>query len=128
MKLSDVHEAYYGASGTASGIVRNLALAGIALVWVLREEAKTKVVPGALVVPALLIVAALLLDLLQYAVSTATWGLYGLCKENQGVTAEKEFLAPRAINWAPLILFWAKLTTMIVGYVLLLRYLLVKYV
>ena len=69
---------------------------------------------------------ALVFDFLQYLVATAIWGIFSRTKENQGVTADETFQAPHKINWPAMAFFWLKATTIIIGYVELLKYLFTK--
>jgi len=124
MKLKDARELYYFFSGKTSDIVRQLGLAGVAIVWLFKVDiAGAPKVPEAMVVPLALIVAGLTLDLLHYAVATCLWGFLQRHKENAGTTDDDEFLAPRQINWPALVLFALKIVFIGAAYVLLLRHL-----
>lgn len=125
MKLENVREYYEYFSGKISDIVRQLGLAGIALIWVFKTEVAGKqVIPADLMTSAKLIVMALGLDLLHYITGTIVWGSYNSIKERQGIKQDKEFLAPRKINWPALFFFWTKIFTMLAAYVYILRFLL----
>jgi hypothetical protein len=111
-------------SGKASDIVRQLGFAGIALVWIFKtDQAGRFLVPSDLFLPATLIVVGLSLDLLQYILGTAAWGIYNSVKERSGTIQTDEFLAPRWINWPALVCFWGKIIVMGVAYVFLIRFL-----
>lgn len=128
MKLKDARDAYYEASGAASGIIRTLALASIGLVWVLREDAKASKIPQELWLPALLTVISLGCDLMQYLVKTASWGIYHRCMEKRDdINEESEFEGPIHLNWGPLVLFWGKAAAMAGAYAFLLAYILGRY-
>lgn len=67
--LLDWLDDYHEHTGTISGIVRNLALALVAIVWLFKNDQKTgSIIPLELVWPLCLIVLALILDLSQYGV------------------------------------------------------------
>jgi hypothetical protein len=78
VKLSTAREAYYSASGTASTITRQLALAAVAIIWLLSGGLnRSKIhLTNVLLWASLLVIAAMFFDLLQYvwtAVSFAVW-------------------------------------------------------
>ncbi|MFH8574017.1 hypothetical protein [Streptomyces sp. NPDC017993] len=74
MQLKTGRAAYYDSSGTASSIIRQLALAGVAVTWLLAgglQEGGGVHLPQALLVAGLASVTSLFLDLLQYVWTTA---------------------------------------------------------
>lgn len=88
MKISDYRSDYYAFTGKASEIVRQLALAGIAVVWLLKGTAP--VLPNAqavaplaeirlplgLLLPSIGFLVALACDLAQYVVAAIIWRHY----------------------------------------------------
>lgn len=121
MKLKDARELYYFFSGKTSDIVRQLALAGIGMVWLFRVGAVgAEKIPVALKIPLQLIVIGLALDLLHYAIATGVWGIFQRRKELAGTDENSEFLAPEALNYPSLALFVAKVACVIAAYVMLL--------
>lgn len=124
MKLKDAREFYYFHSGKTSDLVRQLALAGIAVVWIFRYEVQgVPKIPVQLLAPLSLIVLSLTLDLLQYAVATGLWGAFQRRKERDGVKEDAEFTAPRQLNWPALTFFWLKVVATASAYYFLLKYL-----
>jgi hypothetical protein len=124
VKLKDARELYYFYSGKTSDLVRQLGLAGIAVVWIFkRDVAGVPKVPDALFLPLALIVLGLALDLLQYAVATSIWGIFQRSKENSGVTEDADFKAPKEFNWPAITFFVLKVASIAVAYFYLLRYL-----
>lgn len=118
MRLDDVKSAYETLSGTASQIIRQLSLAGIALIWLFNIGTGAKpALPHPLLQAALFIFLALFFDLLQYLLGTFTWFLYFRKKERAGTAPDKEFLAPVWINWPTWSLFCLKAAAMLVAYV-----------
>ena len=77
-KAEEYRKDFYEFSGQASAITRQLAFAGIAVIWLFKTDASTGniTVPHDLVWPGILIVAALAADLLHYFVGTLIWGGY----------------------------------------------------
>jgi len=125
MKLKDARERYEFSSGKVSEIIRQLGLAGIALIWVFKTEVAGKqIIPPDLSFSAKLIVIALGLDLLHYLAATTVWGTYNTIKEYQDTSESAEFQAPRLINWPALAFFWAKIVIMLWAYGYILKFLL----
>jgi hypothetical protein len=123
-----VKETYESLTGTASSIIRQLSLAGIALIWIFRSgSSSAPVLERPLLLAASLIFAALTLDLLQYLIGAVTWHLYFLCKERQSTSPETVFEAPKWINWPTWTLFWFKAAFMIAAYAYILYFLAGKF-
>jgi hypothetical protein len=118
MKVEDARTAYYEASKQTSDLVRQLGFAAIAIIWLFRSVSGDKQsIPQELLVPTALVVSALALDLLQYTVKTISWGIFSWQKERRGVSVSEDFLAPRPINWFPLVAFVLKVLAVIAAYV-----------
>jgi hypothetical protein len=114
--LAKVRETYYEASGKLSDIVRQLAFAGIAVVWLFGYLVSDQRLDPEYVWPALLIILSLACDFLQYAYRTAAWGIYGWWIEKSN-RDKAEFRAPRMINWPSLFLFCSKAVLLAAAYV-----------
>lgn len=113
MKLKTIREAYYGATGTLSELIRNISFAGIASIWILRGEPaeSIKVLPPDLVLPLMIFLLALFLDFLQYVYRSLIWGLYGWLQERKFADKGDETEVndpPQAINWLNNLLIVAK--------------------
>ena len=125
MDLESVRDAYYEASKKASEIARQLSFAGIALIWIFKQEkGGISDLPGVLLLPAALFVIALALDLIQYFLASGIWSLYARHLESQGIAEDAEVDAPVWFNWPTLFCFWVKLVFVILGYWLMLHYIL----
>lgn len=123
MKLKDARDNYYFNSGKTSDNVRQLALAGIAVVWIFKFDVNgSPHVPPELLLPLGLIAFGLAVDVVQYAVGTLCWGIYNRWKE-QKVGEDVEFKAPRQINWAALTFFVVKVIAVIAAYYFILNFL-----
>lgn len=123
MILKDALENYYTYSGKASEIVRQLGLAGIAVVWLFKQDNKQFAqIPADLKLPLFLIVIGLACDLLQYAVSTVIWGTYHRHKERSGISPSDDFKAPTPINIPGIVFFALKIILIIAAYVFLLKF------
>ncbi len=63
------------------------------------------------------------LDLMQYVVASAIWGLFHRIKEKKlGADSDIDITAPPYLNWPSLFFFWGKLASILAGYVSLLGY------
>lgn len=123
MKLDDYRKDYYGFSSKASEISRQLSFAGIALIWVFKlDRDEILAIPTALLTPALLFCIALALDLLHAVLGTLIWGAFARYHERAGKQDNDELDAPAHFNWPTLLCFWGKVASVIVAYLLVLKY------
>lgn len=122
MNVQELRNDYYGYSRKASDVARQLAFAGIAVVWLFHIENHGEIYLYHPLVWALgFLVLTLALDLLHYATSTAIWGIFHRIKEKAyGPNSREEFDAPPRINWPGLVIFWAKLSAVAIAYIFLL--------
>ena len=121
MSLSAVRETYYEASGKASDIARQLAFAGIAVLWILSGATLSRTgglrVTDDLLRVGFCLVLALVLDLLQYVYRSIAWGVYARYLEKHAITKVE---APDWINRPTIGLFGLKLIALGAAYALLL--------
>lgn len=109
------------ASDKSSEINRQLAFAGIAIIWVFRTDSGGRqIVPDELFLPGLLLVLGLSFDLLQYVVKSEIWYRVTRKNEKAGII---EFVVPEWTNYPGDILYWMKVVSTIIAYFLLLRFL-----
>lgn len=109
MKLKDARDYYYFYSGKTSDLVRQVGLAGIAVIWLFKVDVGgVPKVPAELLLPLGLILAGLTFDFAQYAIATAVWGIFQRQKELAKVDEEAEFKAPRQFNWPGVVFFALK--------------------
>jgi len=124
-KLSEYMEDYYEFSGKASEASRNLAFAGIALIWIFKVEAPSiPHIPDRLVLPAALLAIALACDLLQYVSATAIWGCFQWYHERRigNTSRDPELDAPAFLKWPQFIFFVFKLMCVLLAYLLITAY------
>jgi hypothetical protein len=137
MKLEDTRAEYYFHSGKVSEVVRQLALAGVAVIWIFKSEAGGQQrIPGWLIPAGILILFCLAFDLLQYAVATIQWNRFNRVKEIElgqkkaaGEITDPEneqFAAPAEINDIPMTFFWVKFILVILAYINLIFYLMTR--
>lgn len=126
MNLTDYRASYYEFSGKASDVARQLAFAGIALIWIFHETgAGPIVIPKRLIWPAAFFICGLGFDLLQYAAGALIWGAFQRHHEKLlGPDSKKALSAPPWFNWPGIFCFWSKLALVLAGYALLLGYVL----
>ena len=117
-------------SGQASTIVRNLVLAGIAIVWIFkRPDAGKPVIQGLLNTELFLLALALFLDLLQYVWGTIFWRYFysdqRKVAENKVITEPNygdDIDTPGFISWPIDLLFYAKIIVLFFAYAGILKY------
>jgi hypothetical protein len=123
VKLSDYKQAYYDFSGLASSTSRQLAFAGVAIIWIFKLEQNGGIVlPSSLLIPATLFIAALGADLLHYYVASIIWGVFHRCNEKkQGDSSDDpELKAPSFANLISIVLYNIKILLVLIGYIYLL--------
>jgi hypothetical protein len=148
MKLEDLREIYFARSAKASDLARQLALAGLAVIWIFKTDtAGAFAVPHELSLPAFLMMLTLGADLMQFACAALLWGGFNRYKERElaatlkrlraaGKTADEagvalnekwgpaqEFTAPPAMNYPAIFFFWGKLVVVGIGYANLIQFL-----
>ena len=125
VNLPEYRATFYFYSGKTSDIARQLAFAGIALIWLFKKEENGQfTVPADLHLPGALIVGVLALDLIQYILGAFVWFLFYRIKERAGFSDKKKI---DHSNWleAPIwIPFFLKTITILYAYWLMLFYLL----
>ncbi len=128
MKLEDYKQDYYWYSGKASDVARQLAFAGIALVWIFKSTSQSGVVlPKCLLWPMLFLGIGLAADLLQYITGTIVWGCFHHHHEQKEPDDPKhnpDLYAPIGLSIPISVFFVIKLCTVVIGYSLLIKYLL----
>lgn len=125
MRLSEYKQAYYEFSGKASDVARQLAFAGIIIVWIFKVEGSSgPALPKGLLFPTILLCFSLACDLLHYIVGTITWGVFHRVheKRNPDLSKDPELAASRSLNWPLNVLFYLKLTGVILAYIMLLKF------
>jgi hypothetical protein len=124
VKLQGYREAFYTFSGKASDLNRQLAFAGIAIIWLFKKEPVSGLtVPRELVFPGLLIVSSLAVDMLQYTIASVLWRWFYRSKEKLNISEEKDI--KHGVWWErPIwIAFWLKIILVLSAYGFLIEYL-----
>lgn len=120
-KLEEYKQAYYEFTGLTSTSARQLAFAGIAIIWLFRHgEADSLKLPHDLLYPSAFFVVCLAADLFQYFVSSAIWGIFHRVKEKEfekNSSSEEILLkAPAYLNWPNLVFFYLKVLCVFLAY------------
>ena len=122
MIIEDARGHYYKHSKSLSDVNRQLAFAGIAVIWIFTKTEKLPlVIPDDLLFPLLFFLISLSLDLCHYISQAWSWGIFQYYKEQiKKVKSDEQFKAPNWINTTG-VLFWvAKVIANVIGYYLLL--------
>jgi len=133
IKLNDIRNDFYDASQTLSTINRQIAFAGIGIVWVFVKTIDGKLVfDNLLLFVMLFFVIALLLDILQYAYKTIFLELFRRYHEKKFDSKgyEKDNVLDEFVvlnnnwNYPTWILFFLKIISVGIGYFKLLFFML----
>jgi hypothetical protein len=123
MEFKDFRADYYFFTGKASDIARQLALAGLAVVWIFKiQQGVTVTLPRPLLSPAIMFVGALGLDLLHYVFASMVWGAFTQWHRWQKRQEEDEVQEVGWLNVPAICLYWGKLALVCIGYGYLLDY------
>ena len=125
MNLSDYKESFYTFSASASSSARQLAMAGIAMLWVFKVSSgeANYTLPSQLFLPAVFLICALASDLLQYLIATVTWGMFHRYHEKKAADNDNPILKAPVYLSAPIYLFfYLKILFVLVAYSLMLRF------
>jgi hypothetical protein len=124
MKILEIRDAYYQASGKVSELVRQFSLAGIAVIWIFRiggDDAGGVRYTSELLLPLGFFVAALGSDLLQYVYGSVIWGFLNTHHWRKHKSNDKDVKVSDKVNWPSLFFFWIKVVFALVAYGLLMR-------
>ena len=125
MRFRECSEFYTRFSSKASDVARQLAFAGIGIVWVFRST-KDGSVPTGLLLPLALFSVTLGLDLLQYISASIMWGRLKRTwkkkwfkeKEELGIESDRDYFLPRLHLLPQTIFFVLKQATILLAYIL----------
>lgn len=124
MKLSEYKEDYYTFTGKLSDINRQIAFAGIAIIWIFKKTTNIEMlIDPQLVLPAVLIVAALAVDMLQYIYQSVTWAIFYTYYKRKGKLEDEVINSPESLNYVSWGLFILKVLLVIIAYCIIFKYL-----
>lgn len=122
--LKEFRDYHYNYSKQASTLSRQLAYAGIAVIWVFKTSADGQPsVPHALFWPGAFFIVALALDLLQCVTGSAIWSAFYNRHFKRLKNDEAEVIAPRWLKYPIYGFYFSKIGAVLVGYMFLLGYL-----
>jgi hypothetical protein len=123
VKLPEYRETFYTFSGKLSDIGRQLAFAGIALIWLFKKDTIAgTTIPKELFLPGAIIILGLAIDLIQYVVASIIWRFYYRYLERQHVSEEAEQDHSAWLEIPIWTLFCMKTICIMVAYCFLLKY------
>lgn len=123
-KLSDFREDYQKYTTKLSDVNRNIAFAGIAIVWIFRKTNGDNIaISEELIFPSILLVLGLGFDMLQYIYQSIAWAIFYRYHEKRLMDDDVELLAPIEMNYASWAFFGLKVLSVIVAYVFILIFL-----
>jgi hypothetical protein len=123
VKLQGYRETFYEFSGKLSDICRQLAFAGIGLIWLFKKDNLAGLsVPHELLLPGALIVAALTFDLLQYALGSILWRVFYRNNEKLNTSEDEELTHGTGWELPIWIMFCLKTLCMVAAYGFLLDF------
>ncbi len=125
MKLSGIRKAYEELSGKLSDIVRQLAFAGIGIIWIVRlnkPDSSVSISPE-LSLPLILLVVTLFFDTLQYLISTIIWHSFYHKSYKKNPNEDREVNENESWNIPCWIIFYIKVVILMAAYIFLFIYL-----
>jgi len=125
MILSEYKAAFYTFSGKLSDINRQIAFAGIAVIWIFKDgQAPDFQINPELILPAIFLVSALAADIFQYVYQSIAWAIFHRKHEKKADDGEDpDILAPPWMNIIPWIFFATKVLLVLAAYTLIIRHL-----
>lgn len=129
-KLKDYLDDFDTYTSKASEVNRQLAFAGIAIVWLFKNpEGDKYLFTHELIIPLFYLIISLSLDLFQYLLGSIIWGTFFEIKErqiNRHEIKDNDIKANRILSYAITFFFFLKIIAMCIAYYFLLAYLLPK--
>lgn len=123
-KLSEYKEDYYLFTGKLSDINRQIAFAGIAIIWIFKETDGPLIsVDSQLVLAAILIILALALDMVQYIYQSIAWSIFYTKKNKKCVSEDDLIESSPWMNVPSWIFFSFKVLFVIFAYVIIICFL-----
>lgn len=132
MKLSKYKEEAQYFTEKLSEINRYLSFAGIAIIWIFKNESSGQFdIPNELILPLVFLTGSLILDFLQYIYGATVWTIFFRHHENKKKNnpelkkyKDDDIKAPKALaNISYFGLFYPKVIVNLIGYIILIMYL-----
>ena len=118
MKLSEIRKDYEELSGILSKLNRQLAFAGIAIVWLFRttDNTGTTSIEPSMLTPIMYFVISFAFDLLQYFWQSLSWYIYYWWKRCNGKKEDEDMNEPEWPNFIAWMMFVVKVIALIIAY------------
>ncbi|HCE59209.1 MAG TPA: hypothetical protein DER09_15580 [Prolixibacteraceae bacterium] len=124
MKLSEYKQDYYTFTGKLSDINRQIAFAGIALIWIFKKnDGENLIICYELVLPAILLAIALGSDIMQYIYQSITWAIFYRYFEKRINNDDTEIYAPSILNYPSWFFFIVKVALVLIAYIFIIDFL-----
>lgn len=118
-KLSDIEKAKNDATGKASDVGRQLAFAGIATVWLLRNEQSVRPFEDTLLMALVFLSLALLIDFMQYVYCSWIWRDFYNRHYDEHNRDDALVDIPNALSASTYYFFWVKIGALLLGHAFL---------
>ena len=128
MKLEQYKKDAYEFQGLASNLVRQLAFAGIGLIWIFKiDKPKDHLLPNECYWPLLLFVVTLAFDFFQYFIPSIIWMKFfrNHEKKNHG-KVDFEIKAKEIYSFPGYFFYYGKIFFLIIGYIFIVKYITCK--
>jgi hypothetical protein len=127
MKLSEYRKKSNEYTAKASEIGRQLSLAGVAIIWLFKNDNKNQpILAHSLLMPLILLAGALTFDLLQYIIGGQIWISFFRRKEKEAKGSDPDIKAPSNYNLPIYICYYLKLLMLLLAYGLIVIFLVKK--
>jgi hypothetical protein len=136
MKLSEFKKISDTYTSKSSDICRQLALGGIAIIWLFKINSNgTIALERFLLYPLISLSISLISDLLQYVLGGYIWKRFFITEEKKAIALNKEdsinpldpeIKASKRLNKPIYYLYWIKIGVMIISYILIIIYMIHK--
>lgn len=124
MVLSDFNKKADEYTAKASEIVRQMLLGAIAVIWLFKGgDSVDDRIDKFLLLPLVSIILGLLSDLLQYVIGGQIWKSFFRKNEKLHKGSDPEIKAPKKYSMVIYVFYWAKISFMIMAYILIVIYL-----
>lgn len=118
-KLSKIEDAKDYSTGKASDVGRQLGFAGIATVWLLRDEQSARPFEITLLAALILLATALLVDFLQYVYCSWVWRGFYKKHFDEHNSDDVDVDIPDRLTDSIYRFFWSKIAVLLIGYAFL---------
>lgn len=113
--LGEIDRNKDNATAKASDVARQLSFAGLAVIWILREDSGNPI-SAPLLAPLILFVLSLALDLLQYVWCSVIWTAFYIHKDGIHRSDDVRVDIPPWINRPTYACFYLKLLALLTGW------------